>query len=208
MNAELAPFFATPRPTEPAAATFQTTPNVFSSSLTAGKQQGRTEETSRSGSRGLGRQNSQPIAAPSGDPAPASLGAQDSRAQVSRAQESRAQDSRAQVSRAPVSKDPAQPNSRVQDSRVQVPKRREEEEEKAGAEDNTIDDRRSKTGKKDGGKKQKTGKRSKKGKHGGAKKQKSGSAAAPLSPGCFRICDSLIYEVYTLLGGNICQCTD
>jgi len=29
----------------------------------------------------------------------------------------------------------------------------------------------------------------------------------PVIPGCFRICDTLIFEVYQILGGNVCECT-
>jgi len=28
----------------------------------------------------------------------------------------------------------------------------------------------------------------------------------PISSGCFHICDTLIFEVYKLLGGGICDC--
>jgi hypothetical protein len=34
-----------------------------------------------------------------------------------------------------------------------------------------------------------------------------GSLGGPVAPGCVQICGSLIYEVYLLLGGHICDCS-
>jgi len=37
-------------------------------------------------------------------------------------------------------------------------------------------------------------------------KKKKKEQRPPVSPGCFHICESLIFEVYKILGGNLCDC--
>ena len=37
-------------------------------------------------------------------------------------------------------------------------------------------------------------------------KEKSVRARPPLAAGCFSVCDTLIFEVYQLLGGSVCDC--
>ena len=40
-----------------------------------------------------------------------------------------------------------------------------------------------------------------------AKKEKQQSKSLPpVAPGCVQVCGSLIYEVYVLLGGRVCDC--
>lgn len=38
------------------------------------------------------------------------------------------------------------------------------------------------------------------------KKEKNEKSERPRAPGCFSICDTLIFEVYQLLGGSVCDC--
>ena len=37
-------------------------------------------------------------------------------------------------------------------------------------------------------------------------KEKNEKSERPRAPGCFSICDTLIFEVYQLLGGSVCDC--
>ena len=37
-------------------------------------------------------------------------------------------------------------------------------------------------------------------------KSSSGKPRPPTAAGCFQICDTLIFEVYKLLGGGLCDC--
>ena len=37
-------------------------------------------------------------------------------------------------------------------------------------------------------------------------KEKSRRPRPPLAAGCFSVCDTLIFEVYQLLGGSVCDC--
>jgi len=38
------------------------------------------------------------------------------------------------------------------------------------------------------------------------KPKKKKEQRVPVIAGCFRICDTLIFEVYMLLGGSLCEC--
>ena len=88
---------------------------------------------------------------------------------------------------------------RSEDKRVQLPSRLEEEKE--------VEERRGKPSNKH----QKT----KKSKKGGKPKRPSkqnlklglDSLGGAVAPGCRQICNSLIYEVYVLLGGHVCDCS-
>ena len=89
--------------------------------------------------------------------------------------------------------------SKSEDKRVQLPSRLEEGKE--------VEERRGKPSNKH----QKT----KKSKKGGKPKRPSkqnlklglDSLGGAVAPGCRQICNSLIYEVYVLLGGHVCDCS-
>ena len=96
--------------------------------------------------------------------------------------------------------------SKSEDKRIRLPTRFEEEKE--------VEERKAKPPKKH---------QKKKGKKGGIPKRPSqkkqnqdeeeplklglGSLGGAVAPGCVQICGSLIYEVYVLLGGHICDCS-
>ena len=87
---------------------------------------------------------------------------------------------------------------RSEDKRVQLPSRLEEEKE--------VEERRGKPSNKH---------QKKKSKKGGKPKRPSkqnlklglDSLGGAVAPGCRQICNSLIYEVYVLLGGHVCDCS-
>ena len=93
-----------------------------------------------------------------------------------------------------------------EDKRVRLPSRVEEE--------NEVEERQAKPSKKQGNKK---GKKGGKPKRPTRKKQKRvqdpplalglDSLKGPVAGGCVQICGSLIYEVYVLLGGHVCDCS-
>ena len=96
--------------------------------------------------------------------------------------------------------------SNSEDKRVRLPTRFEEEKE--------VEERKAKPQKKQQKKKGKKGgkpKRPSKKKQNQAEEEplKLGLASlgGPVAPGCVQICGSLIYEVYVLLGGHICDCS-
>ena len=96
--------------------------------------------------------------------------------------------------------------SNSEDKRVRLPSRVEEE--------NEVEERQAKPSKKQGNKK---GKKGGKPKRPTKKKQKRvqdpplalglDSLKGPVAGGCVQICGSLIYEVYVLLGGHVCDCS-
>ena len=93
-----------------------------------------------------------------------------------------------------------------EDKRVRLPSRVEEE--------NEVEEKQAKPSKKQGNKK---GKKGGKPKRPTKKKQKRvqdpplalglDSLKGPVAGGCVQICGSLIYEVYVLLGGHVCDCS-
>ena len=93
-----------------------------------------------------------------------------------------------------------------EDKRVRLPSRVEEE--------NEVEERQAKPSKKQENKK---GKKGGKPKRPTKKKQKRvqdppltlglDSLKGPVAGGCVQICGSLIYEVYVLLGGHVCDCS-
>ena len=96
------------------------------------------------------------------------------------------------------------PNS--EDKRIHLPTRFEEETK--------VEERKAKPAKKNQKKKGKKGgkpKRPSKKKQNRAEEEPLNlgldSLAGPVAPGCVQICGSLIYEVYVLLGGHICDCS-
>ena len=96
--------------------------------------------------------------------------------------------------------------SNSEDKRTRLPTRFEEE--------NKVEERKSKPAKKHHKKKGKKGgkpKRPSKKKQNQAEEESLnlglGSLGGPVAPGCVQICGSLIYEVYVLLGGHICDCS-
>ena len=93
-----------------------------------------------------------------------------------------------------------------EDKRIRLPTRFEEE--------TNVEERKAKPGKKHQKKKGKKGgkpKRPSKKKQNRAEEEPLNlgldSLAGPVAPGCVQICGSLIYEVYVLLGGHICDCS-
>ena len=96
--------------------------------------------------------------------------------------------------------------SNSEDKRVRLPSRVEEE--------NEVEEKQAKPSKKQGNKK---GKKGGKPKRPTKKKQKRvqdpplalglDSLKGPVAGGCVQICGSLIYEVYVLLGGHVCDCS-
>ena len=93
-----------------------------------------------------------------------------------------------------------------EDKRIRLPTRFEEETK--------VEERKAKPGKKH---QKKKGKKGGKPKRPSKKKQNRAeeepldlgldSLGGPVAPGCVQICGSLIYEVYVLLGGHICDCS-
>ena len=89
--------------------------------------------------------------------------------------------------------------SKSEDKRIQLPSRLGEE--------NEVEERR--------GKPSNNHQKKKKSKKGGKPKRPSkqnlklglDSLGGAVAPGCRQICNSLIYEVYVLLGGHICDCS-
>ena len=92
------------------------------------------------------------------------------------------------------------PNS--EDKRIRLPTRFEEETK--------VEERKAKHQKKKGKKGGKPKRPSKK-KQNRAEEEPLNlgldSLGGPVAPGCVQICGSLIYEVYVLLGGHICDCS-
>ena len=96
--------------------------------------------------------------------------------------------------------------SNSEDKRVRLPSRVEEE--------NEVEEKQAKPSKKQ---EKKKGKKGGKPKRPTKKKQKRvqdpplalglDSLKGPVAGGCVQICGSLIYEVYVLLGGHVCDCS-
>ena len=96
--------------------------------------------------------------------------------------------------------------SNSEDKRIRLPTRFEEEKK--------VEERKAKPAKKH---QKKTGKKGGKPKRPSKRKQNEakeeplnlglGGLGGPVAPGCVQICGSLIYEVYVLLGGHICDCS-
>ena len=96
--------------------------------------------------------------------------------------------------------------SNSEDKRIRLPTRFEEETK--------VEERKAKPAKKNQKKKGKKGgkpKRPSKKKQNRAEEEPLNlgldSLGGPVAPGCVQICGSLIYEVYVLLGGHICDCS-
>ena len=88
--------------------------------------------------------------------------------------------------------------SKSEDKRVQLPSRLEEEKE--------VEERRGKPSNKHQKKKSKKGGKAKRPSKQNLKMGLD-SLGGAVAPGCRQICNSLIYEVYVLLGGHVCDCS-